>query len=84
MPRASLPQTESPDPYLKARALATRYDTTIRSINTLVALGRIPKPDLIMCGKRYWKLSSLEASDRKNTAGAVTKFAGRAKLAAAE
>jgi hypothetical protein len=89
MPRNPLLQTTalarppSLDQHLKARATADRYNTTIRTLNRWVEKGVIPAPDLIVCGKRYWKLATLEEADRRNTANAMTKFLGRAKFPAA-
>lgn len=67
------------DRHFPAGAVAARYGVSVRALNRWLELKVLPEPDVIIAGRRYWKLASLEESDRKNTINATTKFSGRAK-----
>ena len=58
---------------LPARAVADRYGVHLRSITRWVARGIIPKPDVTICGRRYWDPETLAQADRQRTVEAGAK-----------
>jgi hypothetical protein len=52
---------------IQARGVATRYGIHLGSISRWIARGVIPPPDQIICRRRYWFLTTLEAVDRRHT-----------------
>ncbi len=72
-----------------ARAVAQRYNITLRTIDRWLARAIIPPPDRVINNRRYWLLTSLEEADRKHTLDAgverpAAQFAKRREVAAAE
>ncbi len=54
-----------------ARAVASRYGISLRSVDRWLAKEVLPAPDRIVNGRRYWLLASLERADRAHTVNAA-------------
>jgi predicted site-specific integrase-resolvase len=50
---------------LPARAVADRYAIHIGSLRRWLADGTLPAPDLVINRRRYWRLSTIEAAERR-------------------
>ena len=85
MPRK--PAEQAPiDRYRDMSGLKARYPRDRKTLKRWVAEGILPPPDLVVANKLFWKESSLNEADKKNTiqAGATTEFGRRRRLTAAE
>jgi hypothetical protein len=60
--------------YVAMRGVTARYDNiTPRTARRWIERGILPKPDLTVNGRQYWKPETLDANDRKRVIDAADK-----------
>jgi DNA-binding transcriptional MerR regulator len=74
-----VPPTQT-SPYLLqllgARAVASRYNVALRTLDRWLAREILPPPARVINNRRYWLLADLEAADRQHTLNAGALAAG--------
>jgi hypothetical protein len=68
--------------YLRKPSLAQRYDTTPRTIDRMVADGRLRRPDCYNGPIPLWDAERLDEDDRRATQRPISKKAGTEKAEA--
>jgi hypothetical protein len=90
MPRKSTEQIPAATRYLGTPDLKVRYaGKTRRTLKRWEDEKILPPPDLVVHGKKFWRETTLDEADRRNTIaaganGSATEFARRRKAIAAE